>query len=187
MADQANSNKGETMATDLTCGSGGSTGAEVITRINRLSELDPRATGRIATPAIVSINDADVVILPVIDEARTQRSGFEVDVDNNRLVNNTGFDFESVIVTIGINVSFPGSEELDLWVYLNDTPYASSEFSMQGRGNTKPQSVFWQSDVAMAHGDYIDVRGKNSATGTYDLTIERTQFRIDGDRKDVLL
>jgi len=172
------------MATDLICGTGGSTGAEVIGRINDLSQLDPRATGRIATPITVTIDDSTHALLPMMDTVVTQRGGFEVDLGTQTLVNNSGAKYNSVIVTIGLNVKFPGTESLDLWVYVNDQQYSASEFTVRGMGDHKPQSIFWQSDVTLQDGDRIDVRGVNANNGSYDLTIERTQFRIDSDYKD---
>ena len=173
------------MATDLTCGSGGSTGQEVIDRINGLTSLDLRATGRLTAPETVTITDTTTLVLPVADEARTQRGGFEVDITRHALVNASGKAYDSVIVTVGLNVRFPGNEQLDIWVYVNDVAYSAVEFTMQGRGNQKPQSIFWQSDVSLADGDIIDIRGTSPDAGTsYDLVIERTQFRIDADYKD---
>ena len=172
------------MATDLICGSGGSTGAEVIQRINELGILDPRATGHLATPVSITIDDTAAIKLPCIDDVVTQRGGFEVDATNHRLVNNSGQAYESVIVSIGLNVRFPGTETMDIWAYVNGTPYASSEFTLRGIGSNKPQSVFWQSDVTLNDGDYIEIWAMNGATGTADIDIERVQFRMDADYKD---
>jgi hypothetical protein len=174
------------MATELECGSGGSTGLEVITRINQLSELDPRATGHLLTAVSVDVDDTTPVLLPCVDDAKTQRGGFEVDTTNYRLVNNSGNDYESVIVTIGLNVRFAGTEQLDIWAYKNGQPYSTSEFTIQGRGTNKPVAVFWQSDISLLNGDYIDLRAQNADTGTFTCVLERVQFRIDADRKDVI-
>ena len=174
------------MATDLTCGSGGSTGLEVITRINQLSELDPRATGHLLTAVQVDVNDTTPVILPCIDNVKTQRGGFEVDTTNYRLINNSGHTYDSVIVTIGLNVRFPSTEQLDVWAYLNGAPYATSEFTVKGEGTNKPSAVFWQSDVTLQDGDYIDLRVMNAASGSFTCTLERVQFRIDADYKDII-
>jgi hypothetical protein len=149
-----------------------------------LSKFDPRATGRLTTPVSVDINDTAPVILPCIDDAKTQRGGFEVDTANYRLINNSGVNYDSVIVTIGLNVRFSGTETLDLWVYVNDTAYAASEFTVQGRGTNKPVAIFWQSDIQLNSGDYLDIRAMNADSGSFTCVIERTQFRIDADYKD---
>jgi len=174
------------MATQLTCGSSGSTGAEVINRINELSKVNPRATGRLSTPVVVTVDDTTEILLPCIDEARTERGGFVVDTNNYSLTNASGYDYESVLVSIGLNVRFSGTEQLDIWVYLNGQPYTTSEFTIKGEGTNKPVAVFWQSDVALANGDTIDIRAKNAASGSFDCTIERTQFRIDADYVDII-
>ena len=174
------------MATDLTCGSSGSTGAEVTQRINQLSRLDPRATGHLLTAINVDVNDSTTVLLECMDNIKTQRSGFEVDLTGHRLINRSGHDFESVIVTIGLNVRFSGTEQLDVWAYKNGNPYATSEFTIKGEGTNKPSAVFWQSDISLADGDYIDLRVKNAASGSFTCVLERVQFRIDADFKDVI-
>jgi len=174
------------MATGLTCGSGGSTGAEVIDRINELSKLDPRATGHLLTAFVFTVGDTSPELLPCLDDIKTERGGFEVDLTNHRLLNNSGYDLESVIVSIGLNVRFSGNEQLDVWAYKNGQPYSTSEFTIKGEGTNKPSAVFWQSDIALDHGDYIYIRVMNAAGGSFDCTIERVQFRIDADWKDIL-
>jgi hypothetical protein len=87
---------------------------------------------------------------------------------------------------VGINVRFSGSEQLDIWVYKNGDPYSTSEFTIQGRGTNKPVSAFWQSDISMLNGDYIDIRVQNADTGTFDCVFERVQFRIDAEIKDTI-
>ena len=172
------------MATDLICGTGGSTGAEVIQRINELSHLDPRATAHLLTPIAVDLDDTTTEKLPVFDDAKTERAGFEVNLNEYQLVNNSGQDFFSVLVSVGLNVRFPSTEQLDLWVYLNDQPYSTSEFTIRGQGTNKPTAVFWQSDVTLQDGDHIDLRAKNAASGSVTVTFERVQFRIDADYKE---
>ena len=174
------------MATDLTCGSGGSTGAEVIQRINELSELDPRATGHLTTPVSVDLNDTTDVKVPIIDAIVTQRGGFEVNTTNYRLINNSGHTFDSIIVSIGLNVRFSSSEIMDIYVYKNGALYSPSEFTLRGEGDNKPVSVFWQSDITLNDGEYIEVWARNGASGNVTVQLERTQFRMDADYKDII-
>ncbi len=205
--------EGDKMA-DLTCGTGGSTGYEIVTRINEntngivgtkddiaenrnnivknegqivaLKAYDPRAAMRLNSAVDVDISDDPTpILLPVFDTIITERGGFDANTGMYRLTNNTGYDIE-VTVSIGINIKFSSTEKLDVWVYHNDQPYTNSEFTVRGEGDTKPVAIFWQSVFDMANGDHIDIRGKNSSSGTYTATFERTHFRIDSTIQDVL-
>ena len=169
------------MATELTCGAGGSTGQEVIDRINALSQVPPRATLRSSKDFLVNLDDTGYTKLEVFDDAVTSRGGFNADNALHRLVNNSGQVFDSVIVSIGLNVRFSGTEIMDVLVYINDAPYSGTEFSLRGEGDNKPISIFWQSDVTINPDDHIEVWAKNGATGNLSATIERTQFRMEAD------
>ena len=229
---------------DLTCGSGGSTGMEIITQINsnthniedhetritqnttdiasnlaaiqsndsdistldsritsvegdistinntltthenRLDKLEgpaPRATVRLANETTVTLtDDSTPIVLPIFDTIVTQRGGFGAVLNDYTLVNINAPDQLSVIMTVGINVRFPGTETLELQLYKNGQPYSSADFYLRGTGDNKPNAFFWQSDITLNAGDTIDLRGRNAATGSVDITFVRTQFRIDG-------
>jgi hypothetical protein len=174
------------MATPLTCGENGSTGYEVIARINQLSEPDPRATGGLSAPTDVEVDGNAATVAAIIDEVVTERSGFTVDISNHRLINNSGKNYASVIVSVGINVSFSSDDAFDVWVYKNGTAEASSKFTVRGSADGVPVSAFYQTDIAMENGDYIDIRVKNVGSGTFTCSFENAQIRIDADEEEAI-
>ena len=194
----------------LTCGPSGSTGQEIIEQINtntddiavnatdianletevtnldlRLQSVEaptPRATMHLVNEVSVTLTDDPTpIVLPIFDAVVTERGDFNADLANYRLINN-GPDQDSVLVTMGVNVRFSGTETLELIAYVNGSAYNSAAFYLRGMGDNKPISLFWQSDIALASGDYIDLRARNASSGNVTVTFVRTQFRIDGDR-----
>ena len=170
--------------TPLTCGTGGSTGLEIVTRINEVSQLTPRATLRTASTMSQTIDDSAPTKLLIFDGEVTSRNGFKADASTSELIVETG-NYESVIVSIGLNVTFPGSESMQIWAYVNDTPYSPYEFVIRGRGDAKPVMAFWQSDVALSEGDKVSLWAQ-SISGSIDVTFIRSQFRIDADHREIL-
>ena len=174
------------MATPLKCGTGGSTGAEIVQRINDLATIDPRATAKLSAPVTVTLDDTTPVKLEIFDTTKTERTGFEVNLSQHRLVNNSGKSYYSAILTIGLNVRFPAQEKLDLWLYVNGVASSTSEFTIRGEGDNKPVAVFWQTDIQFNDGDYLELYGINAATGSVDVVFEHVHFRVEADYKDTI-
>ena len=192
---------------DLTCGQGGSTGLEIVTRINEntaaatanadaiallqadvieLEHGDPRASVRLATsvPAFTITDDLEPVLMPCFDTIVTEQAGFDAYIDpvdsGGNLTNSTGFSIKC-LVAMGLNVDFPANETLEVYVYINGARYSDNPMVMQGEGSGHPVSVYWESEVELADGDTLDIRGRNGDTGSYDIAFLRSTFRMDAD------
>jgi len=153
--------------------------------IAELQAPSPRATLHLGSPITITIGDSPVKI-NVFDTAVTSRGGFTADAANSRLINDTGVTVDSVIVSIGLNVHFNGTEVLDIFAYVNGNPYSNYEFTLRGSGDTKPQAIFWQSDITLNDGDIIEIYAVNGKDASdIDVTFQRTQFRIDAEVQDV--
>ena len=200
----------------LSCGSGGSTGAEIVDRINlntdavedhdtRVNDLEttvvdhetriaanetaitalqqraPRASMAVTTSQTLSLSDdATPTIIAIFDTVVTERGGLEADTTLGRLTNTSGGTFEDCVVSIGFDVEFPGTEEMELSVYHNGTPIAASPaFYLRGIGSNKPVVIFWQGEITLNDGDYIDIRARNAASGNVDVNVLRATYRID--------
>ena len=139
----------------------------------------PRATLHTSAPTDQTIGDIPVK-LTVFDEAVTSRGGFSADTTDHRLINDSAVDQTSVIVSIGINVRFSGTEIIDFYAYINGVQYSPSEFSLRGEGTNKPQAIFWQSDLPLNAGDFVEIWAVNGAdSSNITVTFERTQFRME--------
>ena len=173
---------------DLTCGQGGSTGAEIVARINELTKLDPRGSMRLAVEVVQQFtDDVEPIVMECFDTVVTERTGLVVDpLVGYSISNNTGHAFASAVVTVGLNIVFPGSESLEVYLYVNGIMYSDNPIVVQGDGNSKPTELFWQSDIALAVGDILDLRGRNEASGSYNCTFTRSTFRVDCDWKETL-
>ena len=179
----------------LICGDNGSTASEVIEQINlntdelvahdgRLVVLEnkivPRGSLRLATVGTTqTITDAvEPALLIGLDTIVTERG--DVDVDPVAYsITYTGPAADTAIITIGLNVAFPGTEELEVYLFINDIMYSDTPVALQGGNVDKPEIVFWQSDISLNTGDVMTVRGRNADAGSFDLTYLRTTFRVD--------
>ena len=211
---------------DLTCGSGGSTGGEIIAQINtntagvedhgpriddlettvadhegriqdnetaiadhetRISTLeaeDPLAVMHLVNNTSISVDDTNFTVLPIFDEIVIERGGFTAStVDNSITIGKT---VSACVVSIGINIEFPGTEILEVQIFVNGTSYADESFYLKGDGSTKPVALFWQSIVALNAGDVLDVRAKNAASGTLNATVERSHFSARSTAKEIV-
>jgi len=177
------------MAVDnLSCGQGGSTGMEIITRLNSLAILDPMASVRLAGNLTQSIPTGLPIPLNCASDVLTQRTGFVASVDVKgvpTLQNNSGVDFESVIVSLGLNVEIASQgDELEVYVYMSLdsgaswSPYSSDPARIQGAGTGKPVSIYWESDAPLPKGAMLQLWGDNGDGSTdADVTFLRTTFR----------
>jgi len=194
---------------DLTCGSGGSTGQEIITQINtntsdiaaldvRVTALEgtntgtnpgqndatmsvPRVSCRTVNNTTITLDDVSFSIIPMFDSVVTERGGFEANLNGYSIGNASAPNQSSVVVSIGLNINFPSNETLELQLFINDQPYSDENFYIRGIGDNIPVAFFWQSELSLAEGDMLDVRGRNATGGTVDLDIVRTHFRLDGE------
>jgi len=191
---------------DLTCGQGGSTGAEIVGRINentlagtdnlalidaltlRVAELempDPRASLRLST--IVSgfqiTDDATPVVMPCFDTVVIEQGGFDGFIDSGvsgSITNSTGFEIPA-LVAIGLNVDFPANETLEVYLYVDGVQYSTLPMIIQGNGNGKPVGLYWESEILLDIGAVLDIRGRNGDAGNYDIEFLRSTLRVDAD------
>ena len=173
--------------TDLTCGQGGSTGQEIVNRINKLSKLQPRGSMRTApiTVSIPSAGGSPVLVSPNFTEKVTEREGLAVDLAAGTITNNTGNGYSSAILTLGITADFPNNETLHLFAYVNGSPYSANPMAVSGEGNKDGVNMFWQSEFSLAAGDVIDIRAISSDATAFNVDITRATFRLDVDNHEL--
>lgn len=173
---------------DITCGQGGSTGQEIVDRINFLSRLNPRASMRITDTAIQPISDdaEPKVLTECFDATVTQRGGLAANHNAASITNNTGSDFSSAILSVGLNIALAANNTLEVYVFVNGVSYSNHPITITGEGVGSPIDTFWQSDIAIEAGDIVDIRGRNADIGLYDLSVFRSTMRLDVDNRELL-
>lgn len=140
-----------------------------------------RASMRLQTSVQQTINDSTPEVLTAFDTVVTSTSEFTVDPATNSITYD-GPGVSSAVVSVGLNIAFSGTEELDAYLYINGTEYSSVPLRVRGAGTNKPSELYWESDIALNPGDVLDIRGKNAdASGSYTITYLRSTFRIDID------
>jgi len=140
---------------------------------------DQRGSMRLAAAISQTVSDdATPVVAEAFDTAVTQTTHFSCDPNNNSITY-TGPNVASAIVSIGLNLEFPGSEEVEFYAYINGVEYSAQSINAQGRGTGKPVEIYWSSDIALNTNDTIDIRVRNADTGSFDLTYLRSTFRVD--------
>jgi len=137
--------------------------------MGELYEILAKAAMRLSAPATQSIDDADFSVLE-FDEVTVQRGGFNADPSTNSItVPSSGL----YSVHIGVDGTFPGSEMLELMVFVDGAAYSPNSLVLQGRANQKPVSLYWESTVDLVAGATIDVRGRNGESGSFNLNFQR--------------
>lgn len=138
-----------------------------------------RGSLRLSTTSTQTItDDAEPVTLNCFNQAVTQQGA----LIPNQISNNItyiGDGASTAIVTLGINVEFAGNEELELYLYINETKYSDTPIKVRGAGVGVPTIEFWQSDISLSPNDVLTLRGRNGAVGSFVLTYLRTTFRVD--------
>jgi len=183
---------------DLTCGQGGSTGSQIIHRINEntqaldilniLAQVDPRGSLRLAVQATQTITDnVDPVLLGCFDTIVTTQNGLEpkLEGDNKATIKNTTGSTAKVILSVGLNVDFPANETLEVFVYVNGVVYSDLPIIVQGLGSDKPISMYWESEIILNADDVVDLRGRNADAGSYDITYLRSTFRLTASWREI--
>ena len=145
---------------------------------------DPRASLRLDTDTDVGLTDT-YAKLSIFNQARVSRGGFTADETNDRLINDSGKDIPDVLVSLGLNVLFPGNETMDILVYVNGNPYSNSEFTLRGYGDNKPQAIYWESDMPFNDGDILEIYAKSNS-GDFTATFHRTHFAVSGIVQDLI-
>ncbi len=175
------------MATAITCGQGGSNGAEWAQRINELSLVDPRATMRLqdaaTNPDQVVTDSATLQLIAAFDSIVRERSGFLVDLATSSVSNSNSVTFDSVIYTINLNMAYSG--ELEFGAFVNGVQ-GGSAFFLQGRGSARAVSITWSGEITLASGDILDFRVRNPDTGNVTVSWKSSHLRIDADWKDII-
>jgi len=140
-----------------------------------------RASMRLATSVTQTVtDDATPIVAEAFDTAVTATSEFTVDPATNSITY-IGPGASSAIVNVGLNVTFPGTEEVEFYAYINNVEYSSQSINAQGRGAGKPVEIYWSSDIALVTNDKIDFRVRNADSGSFDLQYLRSTFRVDID------
>jgi hypothetical protein len=180
------------MAVDeLTCGQGGSNGAEIIARLNELTKLDPKVSMRLTNyathPTQVINDDPTPVLLQAFDTIITERTGFVAEVASQSLKNNSGHPFNSVNLTFGLNVEIASTEKMQVYLCVNgevvnlDTPIV-----ITGGGTGNPVEITWDLDGALPAGAVVDLRARNAATGTLTIKYLLAYFRMEASWRETL-
>jgi len=171
----------------ITCGQGGSTGTEIVDRINELAKLDPRATLVLADASTLATQDitdnATKQLLLAYDTITTQQTGFVGDLTAQTVGNNTGHRFESVILTVGLNLEFSG--ELEFGAFIDGFQIGESH-GLQGRGAGKPVALNWQADYYLDSGSVIDIRARVVGSGNITVTYKSAHLRIDASWRETM-
>ncbi len=191
---------------DLTCGQGGSSGQEIIDRINentaaieanaaeivldeaRIVELempDPRASLRLGTvvPAFTVTDDLTPVVMPCFDTVVTEQGGFDgliVPDVSGSITNSNAFHIKA-LVAIGLNVDFSANETLEVYLYVDGLQYSGLPMVIQGEGSGHPVGMYWESEIDLPAGAVLDLRGRNGDPGSYDISFLRSTLRADAD------
>jgi len=181
------------MATQITCGEGGTTGADWAIRVNELSRLAPKASVRKAVTNTQLILSAEATPLELATDVITQRTGFTASVtDNVPTLVNGNKALESVNISIGLNVSVSSKfDVLALLLYVSTDGVVWTEFSpnpivIQGPGEDSPVSFFWQSDIEMASGQMLQMWGKSMSGSDFTISMGRSTFKIEADNAELI-
>lgn len=178
----------------LTCGEGGSTGADIVGQINDntaaivvIGEAPAKTVVRLDAHIVQTISDeVEPKPLTCADVIAYQIGGFEATIVGNvPTLINTGGALTIASVAIGLNVDIDAlGGQLDVCIYrstdngANWLPCADTPVSIQGLGAGKPLSFYWESDIAIAAGEMFQLRGRNGDNGSFDCTFMRTSFRL---------
>lgn len=142
--------------------------------------IHDRGSLRLTTSDTQTISDGiEPVLLSCFDAVVTSRGKLVPnEIDNS--IKYVGTDpIDTAIISIGLNVSFPGTEELEVYLYVNDVKYSGTPFNIQGQGASAPVVEFWQSDISLQENDILTLRGRNADAGAFDITYLRTTLRVD--------
>ena len=124
-------------------------------------------------------DDALPVLLTCFDAEVTTRGDLVPDAAGNSITYIGVDPIPSAVISMGLNVEFPGTEELEIYLYINDVMYTDTPVNMQGNGAGNPEIIFWQSDISLAENDVLTLRGRNADLGSFLLTYLRTTLRVD--------
>jgi len=173
---------------DLTCGEGGSNGAEIIERINELTKLDPTAALRLAAPKAQTFADgAAPALMECFDTVVSQINGFTADGALYEIANGSDTQiFNDVRLVVGVNAHFTATEELELYTYINDVQYSAQPLSLHGLGDGKGTSIFWETTLTLSPLDKVTIKGKNGAAGALTVNYLRATLKIEADWKETL-
>ena len=122
---------------------------------------------RLSAPETVTINDADYSILQ-FNESTIERGGITCDLNNNAIITGSSGLYS---VNIGVDAGFSG--EIGIMAFVNGSAYSPYPLGLQGRGTSRPVSIFWQSTVSLSGGDAIDIRGINLDNGSFNCDLLR--------------
>ena len=179
------------MATAITCGEGGSTGAEWAARINALSQVDPRVSLTTVGSVTQTLTDAaEPIVINAFNTVETERAGFLGDVATNSISNGNTEDFVSTMLNISINAGFEGNEEIEFFLYADGVLASTNPIHLYGAGGTgqtdKPVVLNWTADFIFQAGAVIDIRARAASTATMDVTWLSSSLIANADWKDNL-
>ena len=141
-------------------------------------EAGGRASMRLGNPTSTTFDDTNWTVLP-FDTVTQTKNGFVCDINNGTITVPRDGIYE---VSSGVDAGFPGTEELNLMVFVNGSPYSSYPMAIQGRSNNKPVALYWESTVSLSAGDVLDIRGQNGDSGSFTCNILRMIFAVDEAR-----
>ena len=154
-------------------------------RVSAIEAVDPLAAMRLGSDRTLTFtDDVTPILMQIFDTIVVEQGGFDADLATYSITAGVGVNYAQV--SIGINAQFPGTEILEFQVFINGSPYAGADFYLKGDGSDKPIAFYWQSIVPLSAGDVIDLRGRNDASGSVDITFRRTHFSIASTVKEIV-
>lgn len=124
-------------------------------------------------------DDVTPVLLTCFDAEVTARGDLVPSADGNSITYVGTDPVASAIVSMGLNSDFAATEELEMYLYINDVKYSDTPINVQGAGAGKPVIEFWQSDISLQENDILTIRGRNADAGSFVITYLRSTFRVD--------
>ena len=132
---------------------------------------------KLSGPTSLPINDTTFTLIPM-DELVVERGSFDVDPAAGTITVTKDGLYE---VKSGVDVAFPGTEELQLMIFVNGNPADPDNMAIQGRGNNRPVSLFWAVTTQLSAGDVVDIRAINGDSGNTTLNFIRCKLSVEND------
>lgn len=145
-----------------------------------LYEILGKGALRLGASKIQTLTDASDVKLTCFDVSVIERGDIAVDAVAGTLTY-TGIEPKHCTLAIGINADFLATEEIMVMAYVNGAPYSGNYLHLQGAGAGKPVSIYWKSELTLTAGAVVEIRGRNSDSGDFDITYTRATLVLEED------
>lgn len=141
-----------------------------------IQSTNPKAALRLSDPISVTL-DNTWIPLTVFDEITVNRGGVIAGSDQITVSLDAGY-----IIDIGLNVSLPQTEQIDVMMTINGVHAYSTPISLQGAGiNDAPEVLIWTSNKNLVAGDVVAWEVRNGDLGSVDVDFVRSNFGVTRD------